>query len=85
VAQTRKILLILRWFGELQMNEKITDLIYAARSLCEALRDRYEILDHDDELKEYVDDLESSLDEVADADAATIDDIVENLEVDNDE
>jgi hypothetical protein len=62
------------------MNEKITDLIYSARSLCEALRDRYEILDHDDELKEYVDELETCLDEVADADAATLDDIVEDME-----
>jgi hypothetical protein len=48
------------------MEEKITDLIYAARSLCEALRDRNDILDYDDDLKDYIEDVETSLEALAD-------------------
>ena len=47
------------------MNEKITDLIYAARSLCEALGDK-DILDYDEELREYLEETEAALDAVSD-------------------
>lgn len=43
------------------MKEKITDLIYAARSLCEALADRNDLLDYDEELRDYVEELETAM------------------------
>ena len=43
------------------MKEKITDLIYSARSLCEALTDRNDIIDHDEELRDCLEDLETAL------------------------
>lgn len=42
------------------MKEKITDLIYAARSLCEALHDKSDI-DYDEELRECLEELETAL------------------------
>lgn len=46
------------------MKEKISDLIYTARSLCEALHDRTDLLDYDEELRDYVEELETAVDAV---------------------
>jgi len=43
------------------MQEKILDLVYAARQLCEALNDRPEVIDKDEELREYIEETESAL------------------------
>lgn len=47
------------------MNEKMVDLLYAIRGLCESLKEQHEFLDHNDEIKEYVDDIEASLGEIS--------------------
>jgi len=48
------------------MKEKITNLIYTARSLCEALRDRNDSIDYDEELRDYLEELETALSEIGD-------------------
>lgn len=51
--------------GELTtMHEKLSDLIYAARNLCEGLRDKQDLLD--DELKEFLEETEACLDKFSD-------------------
>ena len=45
------------------MKEKFGDLVYAVRNLCEVLRDRIESLDKDDEIKEYLEEVENWLNE----------------------
>lgn len=45
------------------MQEKVSDLVYAVRSLCEYLRDKQDF-DRDDELIEIVEDIEECLDEI---------------------
>jgi hypothetical protein len=57
-------LLIYLWEGS-RMNEKMVDLLYAIRGLCESLKEQHEFLDHNDEIKEYVDDIEASLGEIS--------------------
>jgi hypothetical protein len=48
------------------MKEKVSDLVYAARTLCEALRDRSDLLEKDDELKDFLEEAEAVLDKFAD-------------------
>ena len=48
------------------MNDKISDLIYAARALADSLSDRHDILDQEEELKDLVEELEACLDDLAD-------------------
>ena len=45
------------------MKEKLTNLIYAARAICEIIRDRNS-LDSDEEISDCLSDLESALDEI---------------------
>ena len=49
------------------MQEKMSDLIYTTRNLCEYLRDRQDI-DRDEELAEMIDDIEECLDSLAEED-----------------
>lgn len=51
------------------MKEQITDLIYTVRSICESLRDRPELLEMDEELKDLVDDAEHLADEIGELDS----------------
>lgn len=44
------------------MDEKVTDLIYSLRSLIEILVDRPDLLDHDEELSDSLEDVEEKLD-----------------------
>lgn len=46
------------------MSENIKDLLYVAKNLCDALRDRPNFLDIEDEIKELVEDLESNIEEI---------------------
>ena len=46
------------------MKEKITDLIYAARGLCEALHDRNDLLDYNEELRDYLEEVETAIDAI---------------------
>jgi len=48
------------------MKEKIIDLIYTARGLCEVLHDRNDLIDHDDELRDSLEELETALSEIGD-------------------
>ena len=50
------------------MQEKLSDLIYAARNLCEALRDKTDLLEKDEELKDYLEEAEACLDKFSDED-----------------
>lgn len=43
------------------MKEKISDLIYLTRSLCEMLNDRQDMLDIEDDISELVTDIENCL------------------------
>jgi hypothetical protein len=45
------------------VKEKLIDLIYSVRSLCEIIRDRPEILDKEEEIVELLEDVEEQLDE----------------------
>jgi hypothetical protein len=47
------------------MKEKISDLIYATRTLCETLRDRAD-LEKDEEIKDFLEEVEAALDKFAD-------------------
>mgnify|MGYP006992542088 CR=1 FL=1 len=47
------------------MKEKISDLIYATRTLCETLRDRTD-LEKDEEIKDFLEEVEAALDKFAD-------------------
>lgn len=55
------------------MNEKIAELVYATRTLCEMLRDNHDFLDFNEELKDYVEDVETCLEEVSETDIKTED------------
>ncbi len=43
------------------MREKVLDLIYAARQLCEVLNDRQDITDKDEDLKDCLEEVETAL------------------------
>lgn len=47
------------------MREKVLDLIYAARQLCEVLNDRQDITDKDEDLKDCLEEVETALDTLA--------------------
>tara|TARA_Y100001980_G_C14470518_1_gene250766 strand:+ start:122 stop:274 length:153 start_codon:yes stop_codon:yes gene_type:complete len=48
------------------MEENVADLLYAVRNLCEALRDRPDFLDIEDEIREMVSDTEELIDQISD-------------------
>ena len=48
------------------MKEKISDLIYATRTLCETLRDKVDFLEKDEEIKDFLEEVEAALDKFAD-------------------
>jgi len=42
------------------VQEKISDFCYVVRNLCEALRERNDLLDRDDEIKELLNELKNA-------------------------
>lgn len=60
------------------MKEQFADLVYAARNLCEVLRDRIDTFDKDDEIKDYLEEVEACLNEFG-----TVDEQREDLDIDD--
>lgn len=62
------------------MKEQFADLVYAARNLCEVLRDRLDSFEKDDEIKDYLEEVEACLNEFG-----TVDEDRDDLDVDEED